>query len=342
MKKSQFGCVLVLTGSVRFIPALLGTALVLDQGCRFTEPESYTRISGIVHDPSGAPAVGVLVSVHPGPPFAGQPGYAQTKTDNDGEYVLVARRLGPVALDLLTPGFSPPGPVSCILARDVQRNLAALRTFPGMPTNIDLKLEPGITLQGAVKDTRRAPVINALVDLHFGMFQLDTRPLRVDAQGAFCIPALPQGQDYNFGCGITAKGYGTAAGFPFPDSSNGNPHTLRGQDTRTNQYVFPAFVLKPADLRIAGEVVDGKKKPLAGAVVSASGPGQAQMTACAKTDSRGRFALNGLCEGPLHVWTVFTPPRGAPSRFLRLNGTVGVLVQAGETNLCFQLRETNY
>ena len=325
---------------LRFCICILGAVLVLGQGCRFTEPESYTRISGTVEDPSGAPAVGVLVTVHPGPPLGRLPDYAQTRTDKNGRYVVVTRRLLHVALDYTMP--SGVQPVSCIMARDIRCNLAAMRTFPRTPTNIDLKLEPGITLQGVVKDTNGAPVTNALVDLHFGMFQLGPRTLGVDAQGAFCIPALPQGQDYSFGYGITARGYGSAGGLASPGSVNGSPFALHAQDTRTNHYVFAPFVLKPADRIISGQVVDGDQKSLAGAVVSVSGPGQAQMTACAKSDSKGRFALSGLCEGPIHVWAVFVRPRGAPTGFLRLNGNAGLRAQAGDTNLFLQLRESKY
>jgi len=53
------------------------------------------------------------------------------------------------------------------MARDLERNLAAVQGFEKTTTNIDLILQPGTTLSGSVKDVQGAPVDNAVVELRF-------------------------------------------------------------------------------------------------------------------------------------------------------------------------------
>jgi hypothetical protein len=213
---------------------------------------------------------------------------------------------------------------NCILARDFIRNLAAAQEFtrvsmnpnlrdwrdPGTPLRINLTLQPGITLSGFAQDTKGAPVTNAMVNLQFGRFALEPRPLHVSAQGYFSIPALPQGLSSAFSLRITAKGYGSGDGY------------LEGKNTHTSHYEFPTFVLKTPDRKLAGQVVGSDKMPVAGVWVRISGPGQPQWDFSTKTDDQGHFAFDGLCEGPLNTI---------------LNGTLGVKVLSGDTNLVLQL-----
>jgi hypothetical protein len=55
--------------------------------------------------------------------------------------------------------------------------------------------------------------------------------LKVDSQGAFSVPALPQGRDYVVQ-DVIAEGYGSGRAF------------LSAQDSKTNHHEFPVFVLK--------------------------------------------------------------------------------------------------
>jgi hypothetical protein len=216
------------------------------------------------------------------------------------------------------------------MARDIEGNSASTFETSTRETNIDLNLQPGITLSGIVVDTKGAPVSNVSLDLGYHSwrgdysFRLGPRPLKTDAQGSFSIPALPHGLDYEVLDGISAPGYGTAEG-----------GHLQIPDTQTNHYQFPAFVLKVADRPLAGQVIGSGGKPVAGAVVEVEGPGQpneppaavvtaAQLQAAledlafprqharlfgrkfAETDAGGHFSIQGLCGGPLSM-TVSLP-----------------------------------
>jgi hypothetical protein len=86
-----------------------------------------------VRDPSGAPAPGVLISVHPGT-YRGAPDYAEARSDASGRYEIILR-----------PNETPKGewgvsPRNCLLARDFKRNLAATFEFIETPTKVDLDL----------------------------------------------------------------------------------------------------------------------------------------------------------------------------------------------------------
>jgi hypothetical protein len=307
--------------------SIWGVPLVFGLACGRTAcagADSPGRISGTVRNPSGEPAAGVLVSVHPGH-YPAQPDYAEVLTDKSGRYEMI--------LHLNDPNRAWQGiviPINCIMARDFRKNLAASLEFTRTPTNLDLKLQPGITLSGFVTDTKGVPVTNALVNLTFifwtppvaGSFEFGPQPLKVDAQGSFSIPALPQGPDYYFYDGITAPGYGSAFGH------------LAAQDAHTNHYEFPAFVLKRPDRKLAGQVVDSEKKPVAGVRVSLSGLGQPKRLQYTNTDGQGHFTFNELCEGSLHIGADFERP---PGTYMRPIGNTGMVVQAGDTNLVLQL-----
>jgi protocatechuate 3,4-dioxygenase beta subunit len=172
------------------------------------------RISGVVRDPSGAPAAGVHVWFHPGQ-YPMTPFHEATKTVENGRYEMTIRQVS-------NRYFFWDGvinPTNFVMAQDFQRNLAAVqefgtdeRTFKGLgviPSHLDLTLQPGITLSGFVKDTGGAPVTNATVDISMlsghSFARLWPRPVQVDAQGSFTFPALPQGREYYFFQGIAAR-----------------------------------------------------------------------------------------------------------------------------------------
>jgi len=279
----------------------------------------------------------VLVTVHPAydvwqDDF--RPYFGEALTDKNGRYE---------GIEILRlPDISDGGRINsrtpfCIMARSVGRNLVAIHEFTGNPSNIDLQLQPGITLSGFVKDTKGAPVTNALVNLRFAsagaMRKLGPHPIKVDAQGAFSIPALPQGRDYQFleqlgfppaGVGgrnielegITAKGYGAASGY------------LIDALTHTNHYEFPAFVLNPADRKLAGQVLDSNLKPLPGASVWIASPTQPDISPIT-TDAQGNFMFDAVCAGSLRLFVM----GHTGGRERQPGAATGLEVQAGDTNV---------
>jgi hypothetical protein len=207
-----------------------------------------------------------------------------------------------------------------IMARDFEKNFAVVQAFSTKLTNVDLTLQPAITLSGSVKNAGGGPVSGAGIGLGFssqhrgGMMDPS---FKVNDQGQFSIPALPQGIDY-FIYGPTAKGYGPG------DAA------VKAKDTQTNHYEFPTFVLKHANRILAGRVLDKDGKPIAGAAVNFRGDGQ-PVDSMTETDSEGKFFSDRLCDGKISVLaSVFGPPYMS-------NGGAGTPAQAGDTNVVIEI-----
>jgi protocatechuate 3,4-dioxygenase beta subunit len=283
------------------------------------------RISGVVRDPSGAPAVGVPVSFHPGF-YPGASEYTEAKTDANGRYELILQQQSSGLFDFWN---GPMSMTNFIMARDLEKNLAAILEFAGSPSIVDLTLQPGITLSGSVKDIRGLPVSNATVEVSFlcgnSIRKMEERPTHGDSQGLFSVPALPQGRDYEVLNGVTAKGYGTAYGH------------VDAKNTKTNHYEFPAFVLKRANRKLAGRVMDINWKPLAGASVWFYGQGQ-PLDSTTNTDSKGNFVFDAVCNGPVTIYTSYQDPFDSDV-FMRPVSGDDLEAQAGDTNILIQLHD---
>lgn len=270
-------------------------------------------ISGTVRDPSGAPAPGVEVTFHPGQ-YPAAPAYAEARTHKNGRYDLIVKTPPD---DNAVPWDGPINPTNAILARDLKRNLAAIGEFTGTPAKMDLNLQPGITLSGLLKDTKGSPVSTASVNLCFvvahSYSNLGPQPVKVDGQGAFSISALPQGFDYQCGCG--------AAGFAPVTVS------LQARDSQTNQFVFPDVVLKLLNRKIAGHVFGSDGKPVPAAWVGICG----ELSASTQSDATGHFAFD-VCDGSLFVNASFEHPPGSHKIAILRSGT-WLPVKAGDTNV---------
>lgn len=284
-------------------------------------------ITGTVRDSSGAPVAGVMVSFHPG---INQP--VEVKTDVDGHYELTIKE------DMREGGMwtGPSRQRSFVIARSLERNLAAMQEFDVIPARLDFRLQPAITISGSVKDTTGAPLPGATAapSLLWGKqyAPLFSRPVKVDAQGLFTFAGLPQGQEYDFLSGITAKGYGTSFG----------KNQVSASAAETNHYEIPPFVLKKADRKLAGKVLGPDGKPLAGAMVQLSGEGQPQGLS-ARSNSKGLFVIDGVCEGEVHLYASwsYTQEFGGQPDFLNAGNGMGIKAQAGDTNFVIQMQNPN-
>ncbi len=147
-------------------------------------------------------------------------------------------------------------------------------------------------MAGSVADTDGLPIPTATVELRIlsahSLISIQEKPEKVDERGSFSYPALPQGRDYHIQ-GATAKGYGTAGGM------------VKTNDSMTDRYQFPTFVLKRANQVLAGKVVDADGNPLADAWVHFSGTGQLQFPST-RSDSKGHFVFDEVCEGDVQVF----------------------------------------
>jgi len=183
-------------------------------------------ISGTVFDASGAPAPGVALMVVG--PVSGP--RAQITSDARGKYSLVWRAL------LRIGNVAPVNPVYSLVARDFEHNFAAAREFGETTTNLDLHLQPALTIFGKVEDADGKPITNATAG--FDIFSGTTGnaflspPMTADDPGRVQIPALPQGGRYSVW--FRAPGYATS----FPSTQ------IEEAETHTNRIDLPTVVLK--------------------------------------------------------------------------------------------------
>jgi protocatechuate 3,4-dioxygenase beta subunit len=232
------------------------------------------KISGVVHLPDGKPAVGVLVQLVS--PF-GMRG-EDFKTDANGKFELEwnPRQFG-----------GQNDQTSCILVRDVGRNLAVAQDLDEDTTNLDLKLAPGLTLVGRAEAGGK-PLTNATAQLVFwtgrsGMWLQGLA--RTNTPGQYEIPALPPGRKY--GVIVSAPGYGQKQN-----------HNLEIFTDPGRQELDPVE-LKLANLKLAGQVLDADDKPVARCNVNIFGDDQPN--ANTRTDRDGRFSFEHICEGTVRL-----------------------------------------
>jgi hypothetical protein len=273
-----------------------------------------------VRGSSGAAVPGALVSFHAGN-YGNAPDYTEVTADKNGRYEMILKLSGEYRA---WPSPSEEMKTNFLLARSVERNLAAIRDFVEIPTNLDLDLQPGITFSGSVKDPAGAPVTNATVDFGLEPFrsrrQTGAPSIKVNAQGTFSLAAMPRGRIYYSFQGVTARGYGTVL-----------LDMMRFKAPETNRYEFPPFVLKRADRKLAGHILSSDGKVVAGATVRFEGEGQPRTDEQpgVKTDRQGHFAFDAVCEG---VVTVSASSNNIQGRAPAHGGDTNIVIQLSAPN----------
>ncbi len=262
------------------------------------------QTTGIVRDSSGAPTAGATVSL-----FPSQGGTVLSQADSDGRYELhwQARQSG---MD---------GTI-WLLARDPNRNLSSLRHIDKQTTNLDLSLQPGLTLAAEVRDTDGQAVTNAtaMAILWPGGsagYGVEGKHFAADEQGIIRVQGLPRGYAYNVS--IEASGY-----------TSGN-RLVALDDTETNFLQLPAVVLTATDTEVVGMVLDAEGKPAVGARVQVFAAGK---TVSTSVDSNGRFELHNVSRGTLRFNAGFPIPS---STALSNSGTASG--KGGDTNIVVRL-----
>jgi len=236
---------------------------------QLTEPP---KIAGVVRDENGEPLVGVRLSICP---F----GRETVSTDAEGRF----------DIDWEPQSIGSEEIVYCILARHVQRNLAAVVEINEDMKTLDIKLEPGVILTGKVVDSNDKSIEGAQVNVslrvsNFGMI-LEQEQVRTDAEGTFEIKAIAAEQKY--GIKAQAKGYGR---------QNVEIHTGDAVDGRLDAGVLK---LALANLSVSGIVVDVNDEPLADVRIYCYGEGQPNRNTI--TDSDGKFTLHSVCAGRIQI-----------------------------------------
>lgn len=264
------------------------------------EPEGAT-LKGRVVDTEGRPAAGLPVML------VGDFSQRATpkKTDAQGRFEL---EWNPQQMGRgdLTP---------CVLIRDVERNLAVAHDVEDGDEALELQLAPAMTLAGRAECDGQ-PVTNATATLVFwagdrGMHLLGLAA-GTNTLGRFEIPALPPGRRY--GVVVSASGYG--------QQSLHEPGTI----TEAVRHEFRPVELKPAKLKLAGQVLDADDQPVAEATVNLQGEGQPSGNT--RTDREGRFQFERVCEGSARL---FAHARNAFGNLTAQGGDTNVILKLGES-----------
>ena len=256
------------------------------------------KITGIVRAPDGKPAAGISVQLIGG----GGPNGGELKTDADGKFELEWSQRQFVGQSDSTP---------CVLVRDSEHNLAAAEDLDEDTTNFDLKLAPALTLAGRVEFEGK-PVTNATAALVFwpGRSGQWLQGLaRTNTPGLYEIPALPPGRKY--GVIVSAPGFGQLQNHNLEISADPGRQEL---DT---------VELKPANLKVSGQVLAADDNPVAGCYVNLNGNGQPNGNV--RTDRQGRFTFDHVCEGMLQL------SANSQSSFGNISA------EAGDTNVVLRL-----
>ena len=263
-----------------------------------------SKVAGVVRDASGAPIAGASVGVFP------NYGNDRTgaKTDANGHYELSWQK--PSWAGSQNQSFY-------LLARDLERKLAAVQEMEETTTNLDVTLKPAMSVSGRLQDTKGKPVTNAMayIMLHKENvgFTISRQRIPSDEQGRIHAEGLPMGERYSLY--VSASGYGNAQ------------QEMDAADPKADHYDFPPLILKIANRKLAGRVLGTDGKPAAGVQVYMRGEGQPNNNAI--TDADGRFAFDAVCEGAV---TVSANSKDASGQTDAMGGDTNVVIRFDARN----------
>jgi hypothetical protein len=177
-----------------------------------------------------------------------------------------------------------------LVGRHKERNLAAAVQVDEDSRNCDMKLEPGLTINGEVlgpdgKGIANARVMVMLQGPRWGS-TIGRKPSMTDKMGKYEINALPMGHEYEVYA--SADGYGENRSEEFGTDNAVNNHFDAGKLT-----------LAIANLSVSGIVVDDSSKPIPGARINSYGENQPYRNT--QTDVDGKFTLEEICAGKIRI-----------------------------------------
>jgi protocatechuate 3,4-dioxygenase beta subunit len=234
-------------------------------------------VTGIVRDEAGDLLAGVEIQVLPMPTVSRD----EIRSDASGRFEIPP-----------DPRIRPPRNMTrIVVARDVAHNLAASANVEQPGRALDLKLQPGLTITGTVLSEEGRPLAGSRVQVwlegpRWRSFLNLTEPITTASDGSFEVKTLPTDRQYTIAA--TADGYGRR-------SVAVNP-----EDSKDHRYDAGRLKLPLAKFSLAGVVVDPDGKPVAEALINASGEGQPDRLH-AWTDAEGRFMIQGVCPGPIRL-----------------------------------------
>ncbi len=257
------------------------------------------KVTGVVRGPDDKPAPGLEVRLVGGFSAGGD----GIKTEADGKF----------EMEWNPRQFGRSDRTYCVLVRDPVRNLAAAEEVDEDTGSLELRLAPAMTVVGRAECDGK-PLTNATAALVFwtgnsGM-HLQGMTVNTNTPGRFEIPALPVGRRY--GLYITAPGYG-------------QQYVSSVDSDEAKRVEVDPVELKPANLKLAGQVLDADDQPVPGVYVSLNGEGQRNSNA--RTDREGRFRFDHVCEGTVRLYANVQRSQGSVS------------AEGGDTNVVLRLGE---
>jgi len=244
--------------------------------------DSYPSVSGRVLDGAGRSVPGVLVE--------------EALTDEAGRFEV---------------GFDPSFPCEMLIARHIERNLAAIVEVKNAYKPIQIRLKPALSITGKVTDPEGVGIPAARLALWIRSPKKMLLPcgteIITDSQGRYDMRAIvPEQAGLEYRIMVNSSGYGIKQFERI--SVTGEP----GKEVE-----MKTLVLQLADQLLSGVVVDPDGKPAAGVPIIMRG--NDQPIRHTTTDNNGRFNINRVCKGPLRIQASFDSSPGG-SGFLRAEG----------------------
>ncbi len=233
------------------------------------------KITGVVHDDENNPIEGVEMEVCP----AG--GREESVSDAEGRFEVI--------YDL---GSWPSGrtPTMFLVGRHPQRNLATTVQIDEDMRELEMKLEPGVTMTGQVVDPNGKGIADVEVRTMMRGPQwgstIGRKAAIADSDGKYEIKALPPGRTYSVYA--RAEGYGESRG-----------EEISTETAVDNRLDAGKLTLAVANLSVSGVVVDDDNKPVAGARINSYGDNQPYRDT--QTDVDGKFTLEKVCAGNIRI-----------------------------------------
>jgi len=253
--------------------------------------------TGRILDPAGVPVAGARIAC-----LLGHNGY--------GHHEMLSGADGHYSITWINQNLVGEGQL-WISIQDFKNHLAAIREFDEKTTKVDINLPKAVTLSVTALDPEGKPLPSAYVggDLKsriegkdYWYFATASKyngvpyegiSIGADKEGRIQIKDLPAGEYYKLR--VAAPGYGANVLEAQPNQTNGD------------DLEFPPAVLKAANLKLAGKVVDGVGRPLPGIEVRMEGEGQPYITAT--SDGEGRFVFNSACPGTARIFVINQGPQ---------------------------------
>lgn len=242
---------------------------------------------GLVREPQGKPAAGVLVSLHPGGDVA--------RTDENGAFHVGCDNMRGME-----------GTWVIAVDSQGQRGAAARVEEKGKP--VELVLTPALNVTGRVADPNGNPIPAARVALSIliSNFLCSLEPeVLTDPNGQFRLTAIPPVEGmFEYRISIHATDFGP---------KEYEKTTVGGEPGSTCD--LGTIQLLPADTSVAGVVVDCDGNPAPRVPIFLRGQqGVDQPNKTTATDEQGRFRIMRVCRGPINLQANFNSSPGGSAR----------------------------